>query len=62
MRDRMRLAGSVALPLLAIAWMTSAQQNLFLGRWTLTSLSEPPAYVGWLETAAHHIAETGDLQ
>jgi hypothetical protein len=45
----MRWVGSVTLPLLAIAWVTSAQQNPFLGRWTLTSLSEPPAYVGWLE-------------
>ena len=34
---------------LAIARVTSAQQSPFLGRWTLTSIGEPPAYVGWLE-------------
>jgi len=36
----------------AVAWLTPparAQHDAFLGRWTISSTSQPPAYVGWLE-------------
>jgi hypothetical protein len=48
MTTRIRLVGLA----LAIAWVTQsagAQQNPFLGRWSLTSTGDSPAYVGWLE-------------
>jgi len=52
MRNRKRLAGLVMPLALAIGWVAQsagAQQNPFLGKWTLTTTSEPAAYVGWLE-------------
>ena len=51
MTARVRSIGLVVLAL-AIVWVTqsaSAQQNPFLGRWSLTSTGEQPAYVGWLD-------------
>jgi hypothetical protein len=60
MTTRARLAGLAPVLTVAALWLTQAtdaQQNPFLGRWSLTSAGEQPVYVGWLEVSV----EAGQL-
>jgi 3-keto-disaccharide hydrolase len=48
----MRARFQLIVVAVAVAWIVQsaeAQQNPFVGRWSLKTTAEPPAYVGWLE-------------
>jgi Domain of Unknown Function (DUF1080) len=52
MTTRVRLASLALLIISTALWITraaDAQQNSFLGRWSLTITGEQPVYLGWLE-------------
>ena len=54
MRTRARLASLALLLASTTLWVTrtvDARQDPFLGRWSLTSTGDQPAYVGWLEVS-----------
>ena len=54
MRTRARLASLALLLASTTLWVTrtvDAWQDPFLGRWSLTSTGDQPAYVGWLEVS-----------